>query len=205
MAAAPKPVSPAEAKEVWDALPRPSARKVAEKFAAAGRKISHKTVNQWRNAGWKRGSEPQAPIEKAMEAADVAAPAITGDPNTKASDLPQPPALRPMPALDDQRANAELIELACKEALHTARVLFFNVEANPVLPLAAPEGTAKLVQAASALIESATETLKQLPALREAGAVTVNGQEILPPKPVDPLQASFDAFRRAREERQEQT
>jgi hypothetical protein len=47
-----KPVTQEEAKMVWDSLEKPSPRKVAEKFDAAGRPVDCGTIAQWEREGW---------------------------------------------------------------------------------------------------------------------------------------------------------
>jgi hypothetical protein len=84
--------TPAEAKAVWDSLDKPSARKVAAKFQAAGRPVSFKTVALWKREGWPGATAETiiADAAKAVEAINVALPAITGDVASKLEDVANP-------------------------------------------------------------------------------------------------------------------
>jgi len=76
----PSPITPAEAKRVWEHLPRPSARRVATALRQAGRGGIHfTTINRWRAQKWKPVQHDPHPIEAARLALDVAAPVLTGN------------------------------------------------------------------------------------------------------------------------------
>jgi hypothetical protein len=78
----PKPVTPDEAKRVWDSQRRPSARTVAKALTQAGRPVHFTTVARWKRQGWRAVETDQHPIEAATKALDVAMPLLTGDPTT---------------------------------------------------------------------------------------------------------------------------
>jgi hypothetical protein len=48
----PHPVKPAQAKAVWYVLGRPSIRKLADWFKAAGMPVSRQTIGKWKRGGW---------------------------------------------------------------------------------------------------------------------------------------------------------
>ena len=48
----PPPVTPLEAKRVWDEQRRPSARSVAKALTQAGRPVHFTTVARWKKRGW---------------------------------------------------------------------------------------------------------------------------------------------------------
>jgi hypothetical protein len=202
-----KPVTPAEAKAVWDSLKEPSARKVSDKFAAAGRKISFRTVNKWRNGGWgaKSAKQLEASASKAVEKINVALPAITGDvtsrledvanPATTASEAAPASGVSPIPApppLPDDRTSAELAEDALLAAITGATTVWRAItdlatmkapagapdeDTPPIMLMAAPEGMAKLMKASSEAISRAIEDYKQIPLLRAESAAAVPGTQ----------------------------
>ena len=83
-----KTCTPALAKEVWQATPNASTRRVATKLRQSGARVSHMTVARWRSQGWRPlNGEPQHPLEAAREQLDDAAPLLTGNPLTTAKVL----------------------------------------------------------------------------------------------------------------------
>jgi hypothetical protein len=78
----PKPVTPHEAKRVWDRQRRPSARNVARALRHAGRPVHFTTVARWKRQGWRAAATDQHPIEAATTALDAAMPLLTGDPTS---------------------------------------------------------------------------------------------------------------------------
>src|ERR1700678_3676628 len=76
----PAPITPAEAKRVWEHLPRPSARRVATALRKPGRgDIPFPPIARWRAQKWKPVQHGPPPIEAARLALDVAAPVLTGN------------------------------------------------------------------------------------------------------------------------------
>jgi hypothetical protein len=67
--------SPSQARRIWDAMARPSSRRVARKIRQAGRSVSHETINRWRRQGWRPlDGEPRHPLEAAREQLDRSFP-----------------------------------------------------------------------------------------------------------------------------------
>jgi len=83
----PPPVSPLEAKRVWDEQRRPSSRSVAEALTQAGRSIHFTTVARWKRREWQVEARLEHPLAAAMRMVDLAVPLLTGDPTTKAMDI----------------------------------------------------------------------------------------------------------------------
>jgi hypothetical protein len=79
----PRPVTPHEAKRVWDRQRRPSVRTVAKALTAAGRPVHFTTVARWKRHAWGTVATDQYhPIEAAARSLDSAIPVLTGDPMT---------------------------------------------------------------------------------------------------------------------------
>jgi hypothetical protein len=76
----PPPVSPLEAKRVWDEQRRPSSRSVAEALTQAGRSIHFTTVARWKRREWQVEARLEHPLAAAMRMVDLAVPLLTGDP-----------------------------------------------------------------------------------------------------------------------------
>jgi len=186
----------AEAKEVWDGLEKPSLRKVANKFAAAGRPVHHKTIWKWMQDGW----VVKEPVDLAQAAAaalakiDNAVPALTGDVKSTTADIVESNKGQS----PDRRSYAERAEAALLEALTGATAVWARIrriaaaqpekdgaagqDAPPMLLHSAPEGLAKLMMAASAAINLAIEGGGQLAASRAEEAAAVPGtQTVYPP------------------------
>src|SRR2546430_9773490 len=84
----PPPVSPLEAKRVWDEQRRPSSRSgVAEALTQAGRSIHFTTVARWKRREWQVEARLRHPLSAATRMVDLAVPLLTGDPTTKAMDI----------------------------------------------------------------------------------------------------------------------
>jgi hypothetical protein len=186
-------VTPAEAKQVWHILAKPSTRKVADWFRAAGRPVRHKTIWKWQRAGWPDASS--ADIAQAAAAAlaniDRFAPALRSDVVSAMADVVEPNA-GAKGAPPDGRGNAELAEEGLREVLAAAmsvckgiRDIMSDVpsggtaagtDARPLL-LGGPDGIAKLMMAASAAVNVAVYGFRQLYVLRaEAAAAELRKQ-----------------------------
>ena len=76
----PKPVTPGEARAVWNTIKNPSARSVARALSQAGRRVHHSTIARWCVRGWGPVASGEHPIEAAREALDISARLLTGDP-----------------------------------------------------------------------------------------------------------------------------
>jgi len=101
--------------------------------------------------------------------------------------------LRAIPPLDQASRNADLIESACREGVHTARVILAHLEACGPLMLSEPEKFGKLALAAIDLVGKAKEGLAGLAQLRDADAPGDNA----PAREDDPLERAFAAYRKA--------
>jgi hypothetical protein len=189
-----KPATPADAKAAWESMPRPSTRKVSEKLKAAGLSASNKTVNLWRKAGWTSNAQP--PAEKAKDALDAAAPAVTGDPSSKAEDVP-----KIIDGPDKDTSTVELFEEGSRDTVTTARNLLAYIRAQGPMALAVPEATGKLLAACIGSIEQARVTYLNTAPLREREMKVVNGA-VAPPTieqkiEAHPLRASLLAYGKA--------
>ena len=49
-------------RQVWEGMPNPSTRRVAQKFCQAGLPLSHETVRRWRANGWRPLDREQHPL-----------------------------------------------------------------------------------------------------------------------------------------------
>jgi len=83
----PAPVTPAEAKVVWDHMGHPSTRRVATALTQSGRPVHPSTIARWRAEGWRSVEHSPHPLEMARRAIDVALPVLTGNATMTASDF----------------------------------------------------------------------------------------------------------------------
>src|SRR5690348_4148948 len=80
--------TPAMAKLVWQGIRwRPGSRKVARKLLQAGFFAHHTTIARWRRQGWTATGKGQESIDAALTGVDIAAPLLTGNPNTSTDEL----------------------------------------------------------------------------------------------------------------------
>lgn len=199
----PTSVTPAEAKEVWDMLAKPSSRKVADWFRAAGRPVGHHSICKWKLAGWpgasaadvaKAAATALANIERVVSGASVAVRQTMADvvePDATATAVQE--ACEPA----DGRGNAECAEAALRETLACATSVLKGIrhiaaaapkgdaarpDARPALLLGEPDGIAKLIMAASTAINTAVDGFRHLSRLRAEEAAAVPGtQTVYPP------------------------
>src|SRR5689334_11602404 len=104
-------VTPALAREIWEQMAHPSARRVAQKLRQAGRPVSHETINRWRSRGWRPLERERHPIDLARAALDDAVPVLTSDPLTTADTFV---GERVDPESLDHLSNAELLGTATR-------------------------------------------------------------------------------------------
>ena len=83
----PLPVTPLEARRVWDEQRRPSSRSVAKALTQAGRPVHFTTVARWKKREWQVVPRLERPLAAAMRKVDLFVPLLTGDPTTKAVDI----------------------------------------------------------------------------------------------------------------------
>src|SRR6266550_1089731 len=80
----PPPVTPLEAKHIWDKQRRPSSRSVAKALTQAGRPVHFTTVARWKKREWQAEPRLEHPLAAVMRKVDLFVPILTGDPTTKA-------------------------------------------------------------------------------------------------------------------------
>ncbi|MEN3380784.1 MAG: hypothetical protein V7608_828 [Hyphomicrobiales bacterium] len=193
----PNPVTPAEAKAIWEILEEPVSRSVADWFTARGRPVSHETIWQWKRAGWPDSSA--ADIAKAAGAVrantEMAAAALNGDAGANKAAVIEPnlntKAVREMSAPPDQRSNADRAEEALLAALACATAVFESIrnialgvpsvhaagaaDERPVLLLEEPDNIAEMMETASEAINTAVAGFGLLAALRAEQSVSAPG------------------------------
>jgi hypothetical protein len=186
----------AEAKAVWDSLENPTVRKVAEKFAAAGRPVSYRTLARLKQEGWPgwEGENIVKAMAAALEEIDVAAPALTGDVRSTLADIVESTTVGP----PDHRSLAEHAEDALREVFDGVAVIWRCIRhvattqpkkddateayAPLTLLLATPDGIARLAATATDALNKAIEGARQLAVLHAEKAAAVPGaQTVYPP------------------------
>jgi hypothetical protein len=172
-----KPVTQEEAKMVWDSLEKPSPRKVAEKFDAAGRPVDCGTIAQWEREGWPGTS-----------VAEVAQPA----PKKTEPEKAEPEKAEPKKAAPPgRRSNAQRAEDVLLKTITVAESVWDSIhdvataalsdgaaaaeDARPVPLLKAADSIAKLMKASSEAANMAIEGLQRIPALRVDDAAAASG------------------------------
>src|SRR5262245_61845230 len=78
-AALPFPVTPLEAKRVWEEQRLPSSRSVAKALTRAGRPVHFTTVARWKKREWQVEANLERPLAAAMRKIDLFAPLLTGE------------------------------------------------------------------------------------------------------------------------------
>jgi hypothetical protein len=80
--------TPADARAVWEAQTKPSARSVANALNASGQfeEISYRTIHRWKQAGWQVPVHPVRP-PPARASLDAAVPVVVGDPTATMAKL----------------------------------------------------------------------------------------------------------------------
>jgi hypothetical protein len=188
--AAPLPhVTPEDARQVWDSLPEPSRRKVADRLNASGKfaPISEASVGRWQRNGWTHKADPKnhrkdGPEEKLGQALVVA----TGDPCADA-----------VGALGDSPAFQELVELTLDELQDQATrdrwatYILAQRMARGRFAEFGPDVIAKMEKAMSGALKD----------MAAAQAITVKAQAKLAPLPGDGAKLiehnEFDSIRDA--------
>jgi hypothetical protein len=204
------PISPGEAKEVWDSLDKPSSRKVSARFTAAGRPVGDRTIARWKSDGWT--GTTAANIVKAADASvaaiDSAVPALTGDVRSTMADIVAAKAAEARTAEAnaaeanaaeasapaDTRGNAQRSEDALRKVISGAVAVWERIQrAATVQPNKSdtagedamsmpPDGLAKVMTAASLAISRAIDDFRKVSVLRTEEAAAVPGtQTVYPP------------------------
>jgi hypothetical protein len=78
------PVTPPEAKRVWDAQRCPSSRSVAKLLL---KRVGPFIFARWKKREWQVEARLEHPLAVAMRKVDLAVPLLTGDPTSKAVDV----------------------------------------------------------------------------------------------------------------------
>jgi hypothetical protein len=153
-------LTPKLAKSVWNAQPRPSARRVATALRQAGHPIHYTTINRWRSQGWREVKQGEHPIHAARAALDSAVPILTGDPSTTAEDVIKDSEARPEL---EQLSDKQLLSAAARQALVTLTLVeqAFNAQLAELMA-AKPRETAVLIKALAEIIEAATGAFREV-------------------------------------------
>jgi hypothetical protein len=181
---APKPVTMAEAKAVWASMPNPSSRKVSQRFADTGRKVSYKTINVWRKSKW--GESPEAAAKKIEKAAtegkakiDNAAAVATGNPAATSEDVKK--------KQDEEGGNdgglagatiGDVSESTIREVLLLARAVAVEIRKRAKEEALTPHLVAKAINDLAGGMATALEGARILPSVRESSMKTVTGTVI---------------------------
>jgi hypothetical protein len=115
-----KPITPSEAKAVWNSISNPSARRVARALSQAGRPIHHSTVARWRLEGWRPVASGPHPLEAARQALDVAAGVLTGDPVAGVETIARQTSSEKLESLTDH----QLLSRAARKVCITNRLVY---------------------------------------------------------------------------------
>jgi hypothetical protein len=80
--------TPDDARAVWEAQTKPSARSVANALNASGQfeEISYRTIHRWKQTGWQVPVHP-VPPPTARASLDAAVPVVVGDPTATMAKL----------------------------------------------------------------------------------------------------------------------
>ncbi len=114
----PPPVTPLEAKHIWDKQRRPSSRSVAKALTQAGRPVHFTTVARWKKRNWQVEARLEHPLAAAMRMVDLAVPLLTGDPTTKAMDIFRAATANRQGTIEDRGPH-----LAARDSLITLIIL----------------------------------------------------------------------------------
>src|ERR1700722_15021711 len=153
-----RPITPREAKAVWDSLEHPSTRSVAKALCQAGRPVHHSTIARWWARDWRPMASGEHPIEAAREGLDIAARLLTGDHRGGVERLYGMGNER-FDGLTDQ----ELLRRATRELLIALIVVAegFRLHAHMLVPKKIGE-TATLLRALGKAMSAATKSFAAL-------------------------------------------
>lgn len=169
------PVTPEEARRVWESMDRPSCRRVALALTQSGRPVGHDSISRWRRAGWQAGAPRQPPQPRAE--LDAAVPVLTGDPQRRLDSLPALALGRgeasPEADQDDltdaeraRRTFSDLLDATRKVAQHVAR------DPGPLIR-DAPDRLGVLIERTSNAAVAALEGFEKLNALAAETATPI--------------------------------
>jgi hypothetical protein len=147
----PAPITPAEARAVWDRMDHPSSRRVARALTQSGRPIHFSTVARWKAEGWRSVEHGPHPLEMARRAIDAALPVLTGDATVNVSDLMKTDPL----AGELMNASPEHILSAVMHEACTVHILVSEeLCRHPELVSTKPREFAILLNALTALLKA---------------------------------------------------
>ncbi len=154
-----RPITPREAKAVWDSLEHPSTRSVARALCQAGRPVHHSTIARWWARDWRPVASGGHPIEAAREALDIAARLLTGDPRGGVELLEYGMGNERFDGLTEQ----ELLRRATRELLIALIVVaeVFRLHAHMLVPKRIGE-TATLLRALGKAMSAATKSFGRI-------------------------------------------
>jgi hypothetical protein len=153
-----RPITPREAKAVWDSLEHPSTRSVARVLCQAGRPVHHSTIARWWGRDWRPVASGGHPIEAAREALDIAARLLTGDPRG---------GVERLYGMGNERFDGlteqELLRRATRELLIALIVVaeVFRLHAHMLVPKKIGE-TATLLRALGKAMSAATKSFGRI-------------------------------------------
>jgi hypothetical protein len=166
-------VTPSEARRVWDAQDRPSARSVARALTQSGRPVHFTTIARWKREGWRSVPVREHPLGLAMRAVDFAAPVLTGEPMTRAEGL-----VRDSHEISDlvhlsqaERLNRSIDE-SCRAAIALSKQMC--VDANRLVQ-DNPGGAGNLLVAIGKLINIAIDARNELDVIRSRAEKSAQG------------------------------
>jgi hypothetical protein len=156
-----KTCTPARAKEVWQATPNASTRRVASKLRQSGARVSHMTVARWRSQGWRSlQQEPRHPLEIAREHLDDAVPLLTGNPLTTAKVLVEQSTAR---ETLDELTDGELLRRAAREVAKVVCMVSKIMLVKATLSVTRPAEIGVRVRARAQCLQAATAVLARHP------------------------------------------
>jgi hypothetical protein len=223
-------VTPAEAKQVWLMLGKPSGRVVADWFKGAGRHVNPATIWKWQQAGWPGSSAADITQAAATALVDIGslACAVRGDDPSTSADTAQPNAEgravqqtdAPPDSLSDAEVAGKMVRATATGATLTWDCLSDLVisvrnggaraetDARALMLLGGSAGVSRLMMAASAGVSTAVDGFRQLAVLRAEEAAAVPGSQTVywpgegPHRRREdhPLYGAMEAFRKVAEE-----
>jgi hypothetical protein len=162
----PPPVTPLEAKRVWDEQRRPSSRSVARALTQAGRPVHFTTVARWKKREWQVEPRLEHPLAAVMRKVDLAVPMLTGDPTTKAVDIVGDTVRAHRQSMTEDQGTDQVIRESCITLIILLRLL------EPKLLALKPLEIAEFGRTVSQACLAATEASVQLQALQRAKDAT---------------------------------
>ena len=169
----PTPVTPLEAKCVWDSQRRPSSRSVARALTERGRTVHFTTVARWKKERWCTNPLQEHPLSTALRMVDLAIPLLTDDPTTLAWDLLS--GTQPKQVSDIADDNERLRNFA-RECLTIVIIAYRKIQCrSDEFIQNKPTELSALMRALGVLLVSACKTLRAANKAAVAGRHKVSG------------------------------